>query len=84
MGQRVFRELNAETKNKISRAMKGKKKSETHKQAIAKSMKLYWLTIPHKDLSTDYDAESASSFTKLTTCQGDKTCQNASETDNEI
>lgn len=46
--KRQYRELNNETKLKISQSLKYHNKSEAHKQAIAKAMKLYWETIPHK------------------------------------
>ena len=46
---RIYRELTDLTKTKISHAMKGKVKSEAHKQAISKAMKEYWQTIPYKN-----------------------------------
>lgn len=46
--KRQYRELNNETKLKISQSLKYRNKSEAHKQAIAKAMKLYWETISHK------------------------------------
>ena len=45
--KRQYRELSNETKLKISQSLKYRNKSEAHKQAIAKAMKLYWETIPH-------------------------------------
>lgn len=45
--KRQYRELSNETKLKISQSLKYHNKSEAHKQAIAKAMKLYWET-PHK------------------------------------
>lgn len=46
--KRKYRELDPETKQKISQAMKGKSKSFTHKEAISNSLKDYWKTVPNK------------------------------------
>ena len=46
--KRKYRELDPETKQKISQAMKGKSKSFTHKEAISNGLKDYWKTIPNK------------------------------------
>ena len=46
--KRKYRELDPETKQKISQAMKGKSKSFTHREAISNSLKDYWKTIPNK------------------------------------
>mgnify|MGYP003471703870 FL=1 len=46
--KRIYRELDADTKQKISRATIGKAKSAAHKQHISQSMKRYWSSIPHK------------------------------------
>lgn len=45
---RNYRELQQETKDKISRSMTGIKKSENHRKRISDSMKKYWETIPSK------------------------------------
>lgn len=46
---RTCRELNDDVKEKISRSMTGKAKSENHKQKISDSMKKYWEGIPSKN-----------------------------------
>lgn len=46
---RIYRELSEETKTLISQAMKGKSKSDAHKQAISIAMKEYWSNIPFKN-----------------------------------
>ena len=53
--KRQFRQLDQETKEKISRSCKGKIKSDLHKQHISQAMRKYWSQIPHKptDLSMD-------------------------------
>lgn len=53
--KRQYRELDQETKEKISRSTTGKSKSDLHKQHISQSMRKYWSQIPHKptDLSMD-------------------------------
>lgn len=48
MGKRLTRKMSEETKQKISAAMKGKKKSEEHKAALSASMKEYWKSIPYE------------------------------------
>ena len=52
-GKRQYRELNEETKQKISRKLKNQHKSEAHKQAISKAMILYWQEIPNKPKKED-------------------------------
>lgn len=51
--KRKYRELDPETKQKISQAMKGKSKSFTHKEAISNGLKDYWKTIPNKPTSNN-------------------------------
>lgn len=46
--KRMYRELNEETKQKISQALRGRRKSAAHIQAISKAMKKYWESIPKK------------------------------------
>lgn len=53
--KRIYRELDADTKQKISRATVGKAKSAAHKQHISQSMKRYWSSIPHKPSQTNMD-----------------------------
>ncbi len=51
--KRQYRELNDETKQKISNAMKGKQKTSSHKHNISNGMKKYWSGVPHKE-DTDF------------------------------
>ena len=44
---RKYRELNADTKQRISQALKGRGLSDSHKQAISDGMRAYWATIPN-------------------------------------
>lgn len=46
--KRKFRELNDDTKQRISQALKGRGLTDNHKQAISDGMKAYWATIPNK------------------------------------
>lgn len=46
--KRMYRELDDETKAKISNATKGRPKSQSHRIHISQSMYDYWKTIPHK------------------------------------
>ena len=50
--KRIYRELDAETRQKISRATIGKAKSAAHKQHISQAMKRYWAGIPNKPQQT--------------------------------
>ena len=45
---RTFRELNDDTKKRISQALKGRGLTDNHKQAISDGMRAYWATIPNK------------------------------------
>ncbi len=45
---RTYRELNDATKQRISQKLKNRTLSDSHKQAIADSMRAYWATIPNK------------------------------------
>ena len=46
--KRQFRELNDDTKLRISQALKGRGLTDNHKQAISDGMRAYWATIPNK------------------------------------
>ena len=46
--KRQFRELNADTKQRISQSLKGRGLTDSHKQAISDGMRAYWSTIPNK------------------------------------
>lgn len=56
--KRQWRELEDSTKEKISKAMKGKSKSSYHKEHIRQSMLNYWQTVGHKPTQDDEDSES--------------------------
>ena len=56
--KRQWRELEDSTKEKISKAMKGKSKSSYHKEHIRQSMLNYWQTVGHKQTQDDEDSES--------------------------
>lgn len=46
---RTYRELDAATKQRISQSLKGRGKTESHREAISNGMKKYWATIPNKE-----------------------------------
>ena len=48
---RQFRELNDATKQRISQALRGRSKTDTHKEAISNGMKKYWSSIPSMNLN---------------------------------
>ena len=56
--KRQWRELEDSTKEKISKAMKGKSKSSYHKEHIRQSMLNYWAQVGHKSTQDDEDSES--------------------------
>lgn len=56
--KRQWRELEDTTKEKISKALKGKSKSSFHKENIRRSMLDYWRTVEHKPTQDDEDSES--------------------------
>lgn len=51
--KRQYRELNPETKEKISQSMRGRGKTVSHKGAISNGLKSYWKNIPHKPIEKD-------------------------------
>ena len=46
--KRIYRELDAQTKQKISVSSRGKAKTSSHKEHISQAMKKYWSTVPSK------------------------------------
>ena len=44
--KRTNRTLKEETRQKISKALKGKPKTEKQKKALAEALKKYWNTVP--------------------------------------
>ena len=55
--KRQFRELNDDTKLRISQALKGRGLTDSHKEAISNGMRAYWATIPNKS-NNDENNES--------------------------
>ena len=45
---RKFRELNDDTKQRISQGLKNRTLSDSHKEAISNGMRAYWATIPNR------------------------------------
>lgn len=50
--KRTSRKLSEETKQKISMALKGKPKSEQHRQSLSAALVKYWATIPEEEYET--------------------------------
>lgn len=46
--KRQYREMDDDTKHKISQTLKGRGKSSTHKENISAGLKNYWKNIPCK------------------------------------
>lgn len=46
--KRTTRKLKEETKQKISNALKGRKKTSEHCENLSKALKKYWETIPYE------------------------------------
>lgn len=46
--KRRYRELDEETKEKISLSLRGKRKSLSHREKISNSMRNYWSNVPNK------------------------------------
>ena len=44
--KRTKRALSEQTKSKIANSLKGKSKTQKHREAISQGMKRYWQTIP--------------------------------------
>ncbi len=55
--KRQYRELEPETKQKISDSTKGKKKTEQHKEHIRQALIDYWRQVPHKPVSGETDGD---------------------------
>ncbi len=49
--KRQYRELDDQTKKKISDSNKGKKLSEYQKELISQSMIEYWKSVPHRPVN---------------------------------
>ena len=70
--KRQYRELSDMTKLKISQTMKGRSKSDSHREAISNGMKSYWQGVPSRPASTPTEPTKPT----IPTSQSDKTCQN--------
>ncbi len=57
--KRQYRELNDETKQKISQALRGKSKSYSHAQHISQGLKAYWQNVPSKDDNKSVEPDKA-------------------------
>lgn len=55
MAKRLYRQLDDTTKNKISKALVGKKKSEHTKRLISRKMTEYWKTIKDRPQQLSMD-----------------------------
>ena len=53
--KRIYKELDAKTKQKISVSSRGKAKTSSHKEHISQAMKKYWSTVPSKPKPTTMD-----------------------------
>lgn len=53
--KRQYRELDDETKQKISQSLRGRSKSYSHAQNISKGLKNYWQNVPSKNKSVEPD-----------------------------
>ena len=47
--KREYRNLNEETKKKISSALKGRRKSDAVRRRISQGLKNYWQGVPYKE-----------------------------------
>ena len=50
--KRTDRKVSEATRKKIAEALRGKPKTTEHKQALSKSLKAYWTTIPIEPMNT--------------------------------
>lgn len=53
--KRQYRELDDETKKKISQSLKGRSKSYNHTQHISQGLKAYWQNVPSQNKSVESD-----------------------------
>ena len=51
--KREFRECPDEVKQKISASLRGRTKSQSHKQNISQGLKDYWKDVPSRTTSTE-------------------------------
>lgn len=50
--KRQYRQLDDETKQKISQSLKNRSKSLSHKENISNGMKAYWKGVPNKPIDS--------------------------------
>lgn len=55
---RIYRELSPTTREKISKKMRGRHKSDRHKAAISRGMLHYWSQIPYLKETTEINNEN--------------------------
>jgi hypothetical protein len=63
--KRQFRQLNDDTKQRISQRLKGRSMSDSHKQTISDSMKAYWASIPNKPSENNENKNDVSNETSM-------------------
>ena len=56
--KRIYREMDDTTKMRISQRLKNRTLSDSHKQAIADSMRKYWETVPSKPQEKNNDSSN--------------------------
>lgn len=56
--KRQYRELDDDTKAKISAGLRNRMKSATHRNNIAQSMVNYWKTVPHREVEDSKNKKS--------------------------
>ena len=62
---RIYRQLNADTKQRISQGLKNRTLSDSHKQAISDGMKAYWAGIPNKPTENNENKNDVSNETSM-------------------
>ena len=55
--KRQYRQLDDNTKKKISQSLKGTTKSATHTQAISDGLKKYWTSVPNQPNNNENKTE---------------------------
>ena len=63
--KRLYRNLEDDTKKRISQSLRGRSHSETHKQAISDAMKAYWSTIPYRDKENNESTNQQNNETSM-------------------
>lgn len=56
-GKRMYRNLEDDTKAKISQSLRGRSKSASHIQAISDGLKKYWTTVPSQPKNNEIKNE---------------------------